>query len=185
MTNTEKATETPKKGKKETLIINQYQYTDVFMEEVQDAWAKQTFRNYIPLIIIGLICTFFTWREFVTHKMTLAVLFAIVGIGCFIAIIASFISTVKNKKTAISQFHETYHGKGFEYKITIEGSRIRSYKDGIESVSLRKRDVRGTLETERFFVFQLSGEQLLPLKKDAFLKGNVESCRNYIPQIKR
>lgn len=185
MANNEKVMDSPKKEKKATSIINQYQYTDVLMEEVQDAWAKQTFRNYIPLIIIGLICIFFTWRESVTHKATLAILFALVGICCFAAIIASFISTVKNKNAAIQQFHEAYHGKGFEYKITIEGSHICSYKDGAESINLRKRDIRGTMETERFFVFQLSGEQLLPLKKDAFLKGDIKSCRNYIPQVKR
>lgn len=185
MTNNENVMDSPKKEKKATSIINQYQYTDVLMEEVQDAWAKQTFRNYIPLIIIGLVCTFFTWRESATHKMTLAILFAIVGIGCFAAIIASFINTVKNKNAAIRQFHEAYHGKGFEYRITIEGSRICSYKDGVESINLRKRDIRGVMETERFFVFQLTGAQLLPLKKDAFLKGDVTACRNYLPQVKR
>ncbi len=185
MANAENITSSPKENEKNTLIVNQYQYTDVLMEEVQGAWARQTFQNYIPLIIIGLICAFFTWREFTTRRMTLAILFAIVGIGCFAAIIASFVITVRNKHTAIRQFHETYQGKGFEYKITIEGNHIHSYKDNTESVNLRKRDVRGTMETERFFIFQLSGGQLLPLKKDAFLKGNLTACKNYIPQIKR
>lgn len=173
------------KNAKETLIINQYQYTDPLAEEVQDAWAKQSYKNFIPLVIITLVCAFFTYKEFTSHKMTLGILFAIVGIGCLIAMIAAFISTSKKKAAALKQFHDTYHGKGFEYKITIEGSQIRSYKDGAESVNLRKSDVRGTFETERFFVFQLSGEQLLPLKKGSFIKGNVEACRNYIPQTKK
>ncbi len=183
-TNNSENAETKRK-KKETVIISQYQYTDVLMQEVEDAWAMHAYRNYISLIIITLICAFFTWREAAAHKMTLAVLFAVVGIGCLAAIIASFISINKKKSAAIKQFHETYHGKGYEYVITIEGNRIRSYKDGAAGVDLRKNDIRGTFESERFFVFQLTGEQLLPLKKDAFVKGNIESCRSYVPQLKK
>ncbi len=175
---------TPKKNK-ETVIINQYQYTDVLMQEVEDAWAMHTYRNYISLIIITLICAFFTWRETSAHKTTLAILFAIVGLGCLAAIVASFINITKKKSAAVRQFHDTYHGKGFEYVITIEGNRIRSYKDGAAGVDLRKNDIRGTFESERFFVFQLTGEQLLPLKKGAFVKGSIESCRSYVPQLKR
>lgn len=174
----------PKKNK-ETVIISQYQYTDVLMQEVEDAWAMHTYRNYISLIIITLICAFFTWREGSTHKTTLAILFAIVGLGCLAAIVASFININKKKSAAVRQFHDTYHGKGFEYVITIEGNRIRSYKDGAAGVDLRKNDIRGTFEYERFFVFQLTGEQLLPLKKGAFVKGSIESCRSYVPQLKR
>ena len=183
-TNNSENVETRRK-KKETVIISQYQYTDALMQEVEDAWAMHAYRNYISLIIITLICAFFTWREAATHKMTLAVLFAVVGIGCLAAIIASFISINKKKSAAIKQFHETYHGKGYEYVITIEGNRIRSYKDGAAGVDMRKNDIRGTFESERFFVFQLTGEQLLPLKKDAFVKGNIENCRTYVPQLKR
>lgn len=173
------------KNNKETLIINQYQYTEPLMEEVQDAWVKQSYKNFIPLIIIAFVCAFFTYKEFTSHKMTLAVLFAIIGIGCLAVIIAAFISTSKKKSATLRQFHDTYHGKGFEYKITIEGNQIRSYKNGTESVNLRKGDVRGSFETERFFVFQLSGEQLLPLKKGSFIKGNVEACKNYFSENKR
>lgn len=182
MENTEKAT--PNRSE-EVMILNQYQYTDVLMEEVQNAWAKQCYTNFIPLIIIVLVCAFFTYKEFTTHKTTLAVLFAIIGIACLVSMIAVFISTNKKKAASIKQFHEAYQGKGCEYKIAIEGNHIRAYKDGVESVDMRKGDVRGTLETERFFVFQLSGEQLLPLKKGAFIKGNVEACKNYIPQPRK
>lgn len=174
-----------RRKKKETVIISQYQYTDVLMQEVEDAWAMHAYRNYISLIIITLICAFFTWRETASHKMTLAVLFAVVGIVCLAAMIASFISINKKKRAAVKQFHETYHGKGFEYVITIEGNRIRSYKGGAAGIDLRKNDIRGTFESERFFVFQLTGEQLLPLKKDAFVKGSIEACRSYVPQLKR
>lgn len=183
-TNNSENTEIRKK-KKETVIISQYQYTDVLMQEVEDAWAMHAYRNYISLIIITLICVFFTWREAASYKMTLAVLFAVVGIVCLAAMIASFISINKKKGAAIKQFHETYRGKGFEYVITIEGNRIRSYKDGAPGVDLRKNDIRGTFESERFFIFQLTGEQLLPLKKDSFVKGNIETCRSYVPQLKR
>lgn len=176
---------TPQKKNKETVIISQYQYTDVLMQEVEDAWAMHTYRNYVSLIIITLICAFFTWREASTNKTTLAVLFAIVGLICLTAMIASFVNINKKKNAAIKQFHDTYHGKGFEYVITIEGNRIRSYKDGAAGVDLRKNDIRGTFESERFFIFQLTGEQLLPLKKGAFVKGNIESCRSYVPQLKR
>ncbi len=186
MTNTNHSenTETSRE-KKDTVIISQYQYTDVLMQEVEDAWAMHAYRNYISLIIITLICAFFTWRESASRKTALAVLFAVVGIICLAAIIASFISISKKKLTAVKQFHETYHGKGFEYVITIEGNRIRSYKDSVPGVDLRKNDIRGTFESDRFFVFQLTGGQLLPLKKDAFVKGNIETCRSYVPQLKR
>lgn len=185
MGNTSNAENTLKKHNSETLIMNQYHYTDVLMEEVQSEWAKQSYMNFIPLMIIILVCAFFTWREFSNDKTVLAVLFAIIGVGCLVTIIVAFISTNKKKNAAISQFHDTYQGKGFEYKIAIEGNHIRSYKDGVESVNLRKGDVRGSFETERFFVFQLSGERLLPLKKGSFIKGNIEACRTYIPQAKK
>lgn len=177
-------TKTPKK-KKNTVIISQYRCSDVLMREIQDAWAMHTYQNYVSLIIITAICAFFTWRETSGHKTALAVLFAVVGIGCFVAVVVSFISVGKKKGAAIRQFQERYQENGFEYVITIEGSRIRSYKDGSPDIDLHKNDVRGSFESERFFFFQLTGEQLLPLKKDAFVKGTVEDCRSYIPQIKR
>lgn len=179
MSNTE---QTPGRQTEKTLIINQYQYTDVLMEEVQDEWAKQSYKNYIALIIIMLVCAFFTHREFVTDKLALAVLFAIIGIGCLVAVVAAFISTNRRKAAAISDFRKTYRGKGFEYKIAIEGGRIRSYKDGAESIDLGRSDIRGSFETERFFVFQLTGQQLLPLKKGSFIKGNLDACKKYVPQ---
>lgn len=169
----------------ETLIFNQYQYTDELMEEVQREYARRSYRNFIPLVIVALVCAFFTWREFSTGKAVLGVLFAITGIGCLIAIIAAFIITNNNMRTAIRQFHDTYHGNGFEYKITIEGTHLRAFRDNIQSIDLRKSDIRDAFETERFFIFQLNGEQLLPLKKGSFIKGSVESCRNYIPKSRK
>ena len=55
-------------SKKSTTIVNQYQYTDPLMVEVQDGYAAQTYKNYITLIIIALICAFFTWREYNTPQ---------------------------------------------------------------------------------------------------------------------
>ena len=45
-------------SKKSTTIVNQYQYTDPLMVEVQDGYAAQTYKNYITLIIIALICAY-------------------------------------------------------------------------------------------------------------------------------
>ena len=41
-------------SKKSTTIVNQYQYTDPLMAEVQDGYAAQTYKNYITLIIIAI-----------------------------------------------------------------------------------------------------------------------------------
>lgn len=182
MENTEKSTG---KSTADTLVFNQYQYTDVLMEEVQNGRARQSYMNFIPLIIITLVCAFFTWREFSTHKTVLAVLFALIGIGCLLTMIAVLVSTINRKKAAIKEFHDTYHGKGFEYKITIEGSQIRAFRNNVQSIDIRRSDIRGSFETERFYIFLLSGEQLLPLKKGAFIKGNLDNCRNYIPKEKK
>ena len=83
----------------------------------------------------------------------------------------------KRKKAEIQAFRDSYSKDGYDLMITIEGTRIRSYKNNAPDVDLRKNDVRGVFETERFFVFQLTGGILLPLKKDAFIKGDVEACR--------
>lgn len=172
-------------SKKNTVILNQYQYTDPLMVEVQDGLTSQASKSYATLIIIALICVFFTWREYTTHKGILCVLFAIIAALCVIATIVSLISANKDKKAAIQAFRDTYSKEGYDLMITIEGTRIRSYKNNAPDVDMRKNDVRGVFETERFFVFQLSGGILLPLKKDAFIKGSVESCRNYIPELKK
>ena len=155
--------------------MNQYQYSDPLMVEVQDGYAAQTYKNYITLIIIALICAFFTWREYNTHKGVLCILFAIIVVLCVTATIVSLVSTNKRKKAEIQAFRDSYSKDGYDLMITIEGTRIRSYKN----------NVRGVFETERFFVFQLTGGILLPLKKDAFIKGDVEACRNYIPELKK
>jgi len=167
-------------SKKSTTIVNQYQYTDPLMVEVQDGYAAQTYKNYITLI-----CAFFTWREYNTHKGVLCILFAIIVVLCVIATIVSLVSTNKRKKAEIQAFRDSYSKDGYDLMITIEGTRIRSYKNNAPDVDLRKNDVRGVFETERFFVFQLTGGILLPLKKDAFIKGDVEACRNYIPELKK
>lgn len=172
-------------SKKSTTIVNQYQYTDPLMAEVQDGYAAQTYKNYITLIIIALICAFFTWREYNTHKGVLCILFAIIVVLCVIATIVSLVSTNKRKKAEIQAFRDSYSKDGYDLMITIEGTRIRSYKNNAPDVDLRKNDVRGVFETERFFVFQLTGGILLPLKKDAFIKGDVEACRNYITELKK
>lgn len=97
----------------------------------------------------------------------------------------SLVSTNKRKKAEIQAFRDSYSKDGYDLMITIEGTRIRSYKNNAPDVDLRKNDVRGVFETERFFVFQLTGGILLPLKKNAFIKGDVEACRNYIPELKK
>ena len=63
-----------------------------------DGYAAQTYKNYITLIIIALICAFFTWREYNTHKGVLCILFAIIVVLCVIATIVSLVSTNKRKK---------------------------------------------------------------------------------------
>ena len=141
-------------SKKSTTIVNQYQYTDPLMVEVQDGYAAQTYKNYITLIIIALICAFFTWREYNTHKGVLCILFAT---------IVSLVSTNKRKKAEIQAFRDSYSKDGYDLMITIEGTRIRSYKNNAPDVDLRKNDVRGVFETERFFVFQLTGGIMLTL----------------------
>ena len=115
----------------------------------------------------------------------LCILFAIIVVLCVIATIVSLVSTNKRKKAEIQAFRDSYSKDGYDLMITIEGTRIRSYKNNAPDVDLRKNDVRGVFETERFFVFQLTGGILLPLKKDAFIKGDVEACRNYIPELKK
>lgn len=171
-------------SQKSAAIINQYQYTEAMMEEVQDALASQTWKNYIILIVITLICAFFTRREYITGKHVLSILFAVVAAGCLIAIIFAFVSMMKRKKAAVRQFHEEWGQNGFDYMITIEGVHIRSYRNNAPDADIRKSDVRAFFESERFFIFQLSGEKLLPLKKDAFIRGNLEDCRNYLPHLK-
>lgn len=172
-------------NKKNAAIVNQYQYTDALMEEVQDAWAKESYKHYLPLIIVILVCAFFTRRELVTGKAVLSVLFAIIAIGGLAAVILTFLSTMKRKKAAVRKFHEDWKGKGFDYMITIEGVHIRSYRDNSPDVDLRKSDIRAMFESERFLIFQLTGERLLPLKKGAFIKGTLEDCRNYPTHLKK
>ena len=92
---------------------------------------------------------------------------------------------IREKKLRSRLSATAYSKDGYDLMITIEGTRIRSYKNNAPDVDLRKNDVRGVFETERFFVFQLTGGILLPLKKDAFIKGDVEACRNYIPELKK
>ena len=94
-------------SKKSTTIVNQYQYTDPLMVEVQDGYAAQTYKNYITLIIIALICAFFTWREYNTHKGVLCILFAIIVVLCVIATIVSLVSTNKRKKAEIQAFRDS------------------------------------------------------------------------------
>lgn len=171
--------------KKSTVIVNQYQYTDPLMVEVQDALAAQTYKNYVTLIIIGLICIFFTYREYTKHSTALTVLFAIVAVLSFVAPIVSFTSTSKRKKEAIQNFRDTHSENGYDLMITIEGKRIRTYCNNAPDMDTNKDEIYGCFESERFFVFQLRGSKLLPLKKDAFIQGDVEMCRNYIPELKK
>lgn len=152
---------------------------------MQDGYSRTDLQELYTLIIIARFCAFFTWREYNTHKGVLCILFAIIVVLCVIATIVSLVSTNKRKKAEIQAFRDSYSKDGYDLMITIEGTRIRSYKNNAPDVDLRKNDVRGVFETERFFVFQLTGGILLPLKKDAFIKGDVEACRNYIPELKK
>ena len=124
-------------SKKSTTIVNQYQYTDPLMVEVQDGYAAQTYKNYITLIIIALICAFFTWREYNTHKGVLCILFAIIVVLCVIATIVSLVSTNKRKKAEIQAFRDSYSKDGYDLMITIEGTRIRSYKNNAPEMCIR------------------------------------------------
>lgn len=165
------------------IVINQYQYSDALMEEVQDGYAKRSYSILVILAIITAVCAFFTYREFTTDKLPLAVLFAIVGIGAFAAIIATLISSQKNCARAKEEFRKTY-GKGFEYRIELDSKKIKTYIDGKEAGTYARRDILESLETERCFVFLIRGQVILPLKKEksAFLKGSLKDCKNYCPQ---
>ena len=85
-------------SKKSTTIVNQYQYTDPLMVEVQDGYAAQTYKNYITLIIIALICAFFTWREYNTHKGVLCILFAIIVVLCESLLLCRWSAQIREKK---------------------------------------------------------------------------------------
>lgn len=162
-------------------IINQYQYTDTLMEEVQDCYARRSYSSLLILAIVTVVCAFFTYREFTTDKLALAVLFALVGAGGLAAIIATLFHSRKNCTKAKRAFKETY-GKGFAYRIEIGSKNIKTYIDGKESAVYARRDILESMETERFFVFLIRGQVILPLKKDAFLKGSAADCKNCCPQ---
>lgn len=168
-------------GANET-VINQYQYTDALMEEVQDGYARKSYSSLIILTIITAVCGFFTYREFITDKLPLSILFGIVCVGSFIAIIATLISSRKNAAKAKKAFRDTY-GKGFEYRIEIEGKKIKTYRDGKAAETYNTRDILESIETERCFVFLIRGQVILPVKKGAFLKGSVADCKKYCPQF--
>lgn len=165
----------------EYLIMNQYQYSNSFQEEVQDGRSTQTYHNLGTIVILLIITGFFTYREFVTHKTTLAVLFGIIAVGCLIALIATLIVTKKDGNKIKQAFREQYKGKGCRVQITIEASHIRGYMDGKKFADFRRHEILDSYETERFFVFRGYGEVLIPFKKDAFEEGTLADLKSYLP----
>ncbi|MDO4473337.1 MAG: hypothetical protein Q4B75_01590 [Eubacteriales bacterium] len=166
------------------VIMNQYHYTNPLMEEVQDARSAQTYRNLGTIIVLLLITAFFTYREYVTHKMTLCVLFGIIAVGCLIAIIATLVGTKKGAEKAKRAFRDEFKNKGCQVQVMIEASHIRAYRDGKKYADFRRHELLNAFETDRFFVFQAYGEVLIPLKKDAFEEGSLNDCRSYMPDKK-
>ena len=132
------------------VIMNQYHYTNPLMEEVQDARSAQTYRNLGTIIVLLLITAFFTYREYVTHKMTLCVLFGIIAVGCFIAIIATLVGTKKGAEKAKQAFRDEYKNNGCQVQVMIEASHIRAFRDGKKYADFR-RHARA---------FQFQGEQI-------------------------
>lgn len=166
------------------VIMNQYHYTNNLMEEVQDGRSSQTYHNLGTIIVLLIITGFFTHREYITHKMTLCVLFGIIAVGCLVAIIATLIGTKKGADKAKKAFRDEYADNGCQVQVMIEASHIRAYRDGKKYADFRRHELLNAFETERFFVFQAYGEVLIPLKKDAFVEGTLNDCRSYMPDKK-
>ena len=165
----------------DVVIMNEYQYTNPLMEEVQDTRSAQTYRHLGTIIILLIITGFFTYREFITHKMTLCILFGIITVGCLVVLIATLIGTKKSANKAKAAFREEYGTNGCRVQVMIEASHIRAYRDGKKYADFRRHEILGTFESERFFIFQAYGEVLIPLKKDAFEEGSLADCRSYMP----
>lgn len=166
------------------VIMNQYHYTNPLMEEVQDARSAQTYRNLGTVIVLLLITAFFTYREYVTHKMTLCILFGIIAVGCLVVIIATLIGTRKGAEKAKQAFRDEFKNNGCQVQVMIEASHILAYRDGKKYADFRRHELLNAFETDRFFVFQAYGEVLIPLKKDAFEEGSLNDCRSYMPDKK-
>lgn len=166
------------------VIMNQYHYDNNLMEEVQDGRSSMTYRNLGTVIILLLITGFFTYREFITHKMTLCVLFGLITVGCIIVIIATLLGTKKGADKAKKAFRDEYNGKGCQIQVMIEDSHIRAYRDGKKYADFRRHELLDSFETDRFFVFKAYGEVLIPLKKDSFVEGTLSDCRSYMPNQK-
>ena len=171
----------PKTRRKDSSIMNEFQYTAAMKEEVEAAIASQTYKNMITPAVLTAICIFFTRREIILHKIPLAVLFALVALLCIGAIIYLLTSTSKKKKEALKAFKAAYGEDGYESKVTIEGGRIRSFINGKKDLDISVKAVNGTFDSERFFCFTLTEDRVLPLKKGSFIKGSVEMCKTVNP----
>ena len=92
---------------------------------------------------------------------------------------------IRGKKAEIQAFRDSYSKDGYDLMITIEGTRIRSYKNNAPDVDLRKKLMCAVyFETETFLRVPAYRRYTAATEKDAFIKGDVEACRELYSGIK-
>ena len=169
----------------DAVIINQYQYTKDCMEEVQKSYASFRYRNYAALGVVAAICAVCSYYEMSVPNIAIAYTF--IGIGCFCIIAMLFLLFLTGSERAknIQEFTGKYDEGGCEHKIIFEEPTVLFFADGEIAEDSTKREIREIFNSPNFRIYKMASDVLIPVKKDAFLIGDLDTCINYTKPPKK
>lgn len=169
----------------DAVIINQYQYTRSCMEEVQKAYASFRYRNYAALGVIAVLCALCANYEI--HLPNIAIGYTFIGIGCIclIAMIFLLFLTGSEKSRSIQEFLNKYPEEGCRHKIIFEERTILFFADDEPIEDSTKSEIREIFQSEHFRIFKMASDVLIPVEKNSFVVGDLDTCINYTKPPKK
>ena len=171
-------------GYENAIVVNRYPCTLERMKDIQNIYAGFRRRNYAGLTVLAVLCGFCAYHEY-APRFAIAVTFAGIGVFCILAMIFLLFLTGKEKQQAIQDFSDRYGSEGCELKIILEEAQVYSFENETPKVDAAKSEIRETIESEQFYIFKMADEELVPMAKDAFQKGDLEACKLYTKPPKK
>lgn len=163
-------------------MINRYNYTKDIIREYQNAWWKNEFKiGNISMIATFIIAILLLIQRIQKGTVNIYAIFLVVmPILYFI-----MLPIKKNKavKTEINRYNETYKNIDniIEIKLNKKNDKIElKTAGGKTQVTYDK--IKKYIETKNLIILLLKGDMTISLKKDAFVDGSEEECKNLLKE---
>ena len=161
-------------------MINRYKYTKDIIEEYQNAWWSNEFRiGNISMIITTFIAIGLLLQAIQRNTINFYTIFLL--IMPLLYFIMFPIRKKKSIKIEMDKYSKTYENTDNTIEIKVLNEKIEINTAGGKT-ELTYDKIKKYIETKNLIILLLKGDMTVALKKDSFVNGTEEECKNFLKE---